>query len=98
MMRLVIAGGLAAGLGLAGCGEKPQTAGTRKADTSPYASATGTHSASGWKTGDTVSWERQLSSRAQYGQNEYTRTGGSSSASSSAVPAVAASAPVASKP
>ena len=65
----------AVGLGLLGCGDKPQTSGTRKADSHPYTAATGTHTAAGWKAGDATSWESQMKSRAQNGQNEYTRTG-----------------------
>jgi hypothetical protein len=65
----------AAGLVLTGCGEKAQTSVARKSDSHPYTSATGTHTAAGWKTGDAASWERQMTSRTQNGQNEYTRTG-----------------------
>ena len=76
MKRLVAIVAVAAvGLGLSGCGEKPQTSGARKADTRPYTVATGTHTASGWKAGDAVSWESQVNTRTQNGQNEYTRTG-----------------------
>ena len=76
MRRLVVMGAAAAvGLGLLGCGDKPQTSGTRKADSHPYTAATGTHTAAGWKAGDATSWESQMKSRAQNGQNEYTRTG-----------------------
>ena len=76
MKSLVAVGAAAAvGLGLLGCGEKPQTSGTRKADSHPYTSATGTHTAAGWKAGDATSWESQMTSRTQNGQNEYVRTG-----------------------
>ena len=76
MRRLVAVGAAAAlGLGLLGCGEKPQTSGTRKADSSPYSAATGTHTASGWQAGDASSWESQIATRTRNGQNEYTRTG-----------------------
>ena len=76
-MKRLIASASAAILcaGLLGCGEKPQTAGPRKADAQPYASATGTHTAAGWKVGDGTSWETQLAARTQNGQNEYIRTG-----------------------
>ena len=76
MKRLVaVAAAAAVSLGLLGCGEKPQASGTRKADARPYTTATGTHSASGWKAGDAASWEGQMTTRTQNGQNEYTRTG-----------------------
>jgi hypothetical protein len=58
---------------LAACGEKPQTAQTRKADSQPWAGAAGDpYSVSGWKAGDQASWEEQMRTRAQ-GQNEYSR-------------------------
>lgn len=76
MKRLVAIGAMAVlSLGLLGCGEQPQTSGTRKADSHPYTTATGTHTASGWQAGDAASWESQTKTRAQNGQNEYTRTG-----------------------
>ena len=55
------------------CSEKPQTSGTRKADQAPYATANGGYTAGTWKQGDATAWEKQLSSRAQNGQNEYSR-------------------------
>lgn len=60
-------------LGLVACGEKPQTAGKRKADQSAYATAAGAYTAGDWKAGDSAGWELQLTRRAQNGQNEYTR-------------------------
>jgi hypothetical protein len=65
-------------LGLAGllaaCGEKPQTATTRKLDVTPSAgSQVAGFTASGWKQGDATSWETQIKKRAD-GQNEYSRT------------------------
>ena len=64
---------------LAACGEKPQTSGTRKADIDPsQGAAAGTdpaYTVSGWKAGDVTSWEAQLKSRAENGQNEYSRIG-----------------------
>jgi hypothetical protein len=63
---------------LVGCGEKPQTAGqpgARKADAKAWEGAqNGVYTASGWKAGDQASWETQLKTRAQQGQNEYTRS------------------------
>jgi hypothetical protein len=59
---------------LAACGEKPQTATARKLDVTPSAgSQVAGFTASGWKQGDTTSWETQIKKRAE-GQNEYTRT------------------------
>ncbi len=73
MKALWIALGL--GLGLAACGEKPQTSGTRKADLSPVqGTADVAYTAPGWKAGDAASWEAQMKARAQFGQNEYSRS------------------------
>lgn len=58
---------------LAACAEKPQTAGTRKADTPAYQGAADGYVAPGWKAGDAASWEQQMKTRAQQGQNEYSR-------------------------
>ncbi len=60
-------------LGVSACTEKPQTAATRKADQAPYASAPGAYAAGAWKQGDATAWEKQLNSRTQNGQNEYSR-------------------------
>ena len=75
------AGGLIlmACLTLTACAEKPQTAGTRKADVDPVQGAAAgvdpAYTAAGWKAGDATSWEAQMKSRAQNGQNEYSRIG-----------------------
>lgn len=66
---------------LGACGEKPQTnAQGVKHDTAPWqgtASADGqagkAFSASGWQPGDKASWEAELKTRTQNGQNEYNR-------------------------
>ena len=60
-------------LTLTACGEKPQTAGTRKADVAPAQGAVGAYTAPGWKQGDAASWEAHMKKRSE-GQNEYTRT------------------------
>ncbi len=58
---------------LAACGEKEQTARTRKSDAKPWEGAANTpYAAAGWKAGDQASWEEQMRSRAQ-NQNEYPR-------------------------
>ena len=61
------------GLALGGCGEKAQTAGTsaKKVDAKPWEGTQGAYAASGWKAGDQASWEAQMKTRAQQGQNEY---------------------------
>ncbi len=65
-------------LGLAGCGEKPQTAGggaVKKSDGKPWQGTTNGYMAAGWKAGDEGAWQNQLRERNQ-GQNEYSRTTG----------------------
>jgi hypothetical protein len=58
---------------LSACGEKPQTAQTRKSDSQAWAGAPGDpYAVPGWKAGDQASWEQQMRARAQ-GQNEYSR-------------------------
>ncbi len=70
--RFVLA--VAAALLLVACAEKPQTnEGKRKADAHAYEGAASAFTANGWKSGDAVSWEAQMKTRAQ-GQNEYSRT------------------------
>jgi len=63
----------AATLGLAACGEKPQTATAKKVDAKPWEGSQTAFAAQGWKAGDATSWEDQMRSRAQ-GQNEYSRS------------------------
>ena len=80
MSRLKRITGLASALllltGLAACGDKAQElAGQPKLDAAPY---TGTgvkvFTESDWKAGDKNSWAQQLKTRAQYGQNDHTRS------------------------
>ena len=61
-------------LALSACGEKPQGIGGVKQDTPPF-NGTGESKFAqpGWKAGDKNSWEQQLRTRAQNGQNDYTR-------------------------
>jgi hypothetical protein len=61
---------------LTACGDKTQElAGQPKLDAAPY---TGTgvkaFTESDWKAGDKNSWAQQLKTRAQYGQNDHTRS------------------------
>ena len=58
---------------LAACGEKPQTGGAVKYDAAPYAGTGSNFTQAGWTAGDKTSWEQQLRTRQQYGQNEYSR-------------------------
>jgi hypothetical protein len=64
----------AAALALAGCGDKPQTATGIKTDTTPFSGTGMPYVASGWKPGDKTSWEQQLKTRTQNGQNDYVKT------------------------
>ena len=68
--RIVFVAALAAAL--AACGEKPQTASTKKSDGKPWEGAQNSFVAQGWKAGDQGSWDAQMRTRAQ-GQNEYSR-------------------------
>ncbi len=68
--RIVLVAAMAAAL--SACGEKPQTAATKKADGKPWEGVQKSHVAQGWKPGDQASWESQMRVRAQ-GQNEYVR-------------------------
>jgi hypothetical protein len=69
---------LAAVLGLGACGERDQVnqSPVRKADVKASMGANNPYVAAGWKPGDAASWEEQLNSRTQRGQNEYNRTAG----------------------
>jgi hypothetical protein len=65
---------LSLSLGLAACGEKPQTASHRKADGHPSDGPVSAYTAGTWKAGDAAGWDAQMRTRAQ-GQNEYSRSG-----------------------
>ena len=61
-------------LTLTACGEKPQGMGGVRSDQAPYTGVgKSQYVQSGWSTGDKTSWEQQLRTRQQYGQNEYSR-------------------------
>lgn len=64
---------LAGTIALSACGEKAQMLGT-KDDASPSSGVSNAFIEKGWQAGDKTSWERQLNARAQYGQNDYTRS------------------------
>jgi hypothetical protein len=62
--------------GLTACGDKAQElAGQPKVDAAPY-TGTGVQvfTTSDWKAGDKNSWAQQLKTRAQYGQNDHSRS------------------------
>jgi len=61
-------------VGLTACGDKPQSLGTPAQDTAPSAGTGKVYTVAGWKAGDKASWESQLKARAQYGQNDHSRT------------------------
>ena len=72
----VLASALLLVTGITACGDKAQElAGQPKLDAAPY---TGTgvkvFTESDWKAGDKNSWAQQLKTRAQYGQNDHTRS------------------------
>ena len=72
-----VIGSLAVLAGVAACGEKPQVAGTRIQSAPAYmGTGGGAYSEAGWKAGDATSWEEQMRTRTQTGQNEYVRSGG----------------------
>lgn len=71
MMRLALC--TTALLGLAACGEKPQVLEGVKQDTASFQGTGKPFVAPGWKPGDKTSWEQQLKTRAQNGQNDYAK-------------------------
>lgn len=73
---LTLAALAAAVMALSACGDQPQemTGAGIKQDSAPHQGVgSSQYAQSGWKAGDRSSWEQQLKSRAQYGQNDYTR-------------------------
>ena len=60
--------------GLVACSDKPQSLGTPAQDTAPSAGTGKAYTVGGWKAGDKASWESQLKARAQYGQDDHSRT------------------------
>ncbi len=80
---------------VAGCGEKPQTATTKKTDAKGYELSASTHVAEGWKAGgDKSAWDAQLRARAQRGQDEYPRSRSPAAAAPAAVVTAASAAPM----
>ncbi len=60
-------------MALSACGENAQTLGT-KDDATAFSGVNNAFIEKGWQAGDKTSWERQLNARAQYGQNDHTRS------------------------
>lgn len=58
---------------LVACGEKPQTLGSPKSDSPPYAGTGSAFVAAGWKAGDKTAWEQHLKARQHNGQNDYSK-------------------------
>jgi opacity protein-like surface antigen len=72
---LTLAAVAAALVALTACGDQPQEMRSGvKQDAAPYKGVGKSQYAhGGWNAGDRSSWEQQLKTRAQYGQNDYTR-------------------------
>jgi hypothetical protein len=60
-------------LALAACGEKPQALQGVKQDSASFQGTGMPFVAPGWKAGDKTSWEQQLKTRTQQGQNDYAK-------------------------
>lgn len=75
---VTIAAAVVAVLGLAACGDQPQTAkqSYKQADSKPWDGAEPAYTSKGWTVGDRASWESQMRTRNQQ-QNEYQRVSGS---------------------
>lgn len=72
MMRALLLA--TAALALAACGEKPQSmTGEVKQDTAAFQGTGMPYAVTGWKAGDKPSWEAQLRTRLQNGQNDYNK-------------------------
>jgi hypothetical protein len=71
---LILAAAVAGLAALAGCTERPQALTSGIKQDSHASQGTGTpYAVPSWKQGDKVSWEQQLKTRAQNGQNDYTK-------------------------
>lgn len=75
--HLAVIGGVLMLAGLSACSEKPQVAGSRIQGAPAYmGTGSAPYTQAGWKAGDATSWEEQMRTRTQSGQNEYVRSGG----------------------
>ena len=64
---------VSATLALAACSEKPQELGAVKQDAPAYQGTGMAFSVPNWKQGDKGSWEEQMKTRTQMGQNDYNK-------------------------
>jgi hypothetical protein len=72
MMRALLL--VAAAFALAACGEKPQAMkDNAKQDSAAFEGPVTPFVVPGWKVGDKPSWEAELKTRTQNGQNDYTK-------------------------
>jgi hypothetical protein len=72
--HLTLMAAVAAAAALSACGDRTQTisSGVRP-DAAAFQGTGKAYAASGWKQGDKTSWEQQLKTRTQNGQNDYTK-------------------------
>lgn len=71
MIRVVLASSCV--LALAACGEPDQGKRGVRSDTAAFQGTNMPYVAGGWKPGDKTSWEQQLKTRTQQGQNDYAK-------------------------
>jgi hypothetical protein len=72
--RLTLAAAVAAAALLAACGDRTQTIHSGIAtDTQAFQGTGKAYAVPGWKQGDKTSWEQQLKTRTQMGQNDYVK-------------------------
>ena len=72
-LKLIAA--IAAAAALSACGDRTQTIGSSGVgvDGAAFQGTGKSFAAPGWKPGDKTSWEQQLKTRTQNGQNDYTK-------------------------
>jgi hypothetical protein len=58
---------------LAACGEQPQTIGSNSKQDAAAFQGGSAFTTPGWKPGDKGSWESQMKTRTQMGQNDYNK-------------------------
>jgi hypothetical protein len=72
--NLILMAGAAALAALVACTEEPQTRESGAVrDVAAFKGTGMPFTAPGWQQGDKVSWEQQLKTRLQNGQNDYTK-------------------------